>query len=73
VEGAKGGATPKRDAARVSSARACDKAARRPDLEKRFGHDLDPLEGGGARRHRSSSLAVRGNAPFQRSRFIRVS
>jgi hypothetical protein len=27
----------------------------RTDREKRFGHDLDPLEGGGAPRHRSSS------------------
>jgi hypothetical protein len=49
------------------------RAVLRSDREKRFGHDLDPLKGGGARRHRSSSLAVRGNAPIRRSRFIRVS
>jgi hypothetical protein len=42
-------------------------------LKNASGMTLDPLKGGGARRHRSSSLAVRGNAPFQRSRFIRVS
>ena len=59
MEGAEGGATPKRDAARVSSARVVLNAARRPDLGIRFGHDLNPLEGGGARRHRSYLLAIR--------------
>jgi hypothetical protein len=28
------------------------------DLEKRFGHDLNPLEGGGAPRHRTSRLRL---------------
>ena len=30
------------------------------DLEKRFGHDLNPLEDGSARRNRSSTLTIRG-------------
>jgi hypothetical protein len=38
----------------------------RSDREKRFGHDLDPLEGGGAPRHRSSADGWRGEcAPKQ--------
>jgi hypothetical protein len=42
------------------------RAALRSDREKRFGHDLDPLEGGGAPRHRSSANGWRGEcAPKQ--------
>jgi len=37
------------------------RAALRTDLEKRFGHDLDPLEGGSAPRHRSSACGWRGD------------
>jgi hypothetical protein len=43
-----------------ASARALMRAALRSDLEKRFGHDLDPLEGGGAPRHRSCTYDWRG-------------
>jgi hypothetical protein len=58
----------------MEGAQAFVKAARRPDLGIRFGHVLDPLEGGGVHRHRSSSLTVRAAMRYlQRCRFIRVS
>ena len=55
VEGLGHTATPRREAGAVRSACARARAAFDRDLEKRFGHDLDPLKGGSASRHRSSA------------------
>ncbi len=67
MEGLGHEATPWRGADRAQDSRASFKAAFWPDLKIRFGHDLDPLEGGGARRHRSycthDSRGMRALAP----------
>jgi len=42
----------------------------RSDREKRFGHDLDPLEGGGAPRHRSSADGWRDECAPKRYRVM---
>src|SRR5437660_264150 len=52
------GATPWRGAGPAAKARARERATLRPDLEKHVGHDLNPLEDGSVRRHRSSVLTI---------------
>jgi len=51
-------ATPRRGEGPKADARAGTRATLQTDLEKRFGHDLNPLEGGGAPRHRTSHLRL---------------
>ena len=59
-------ATPWRGGGPAAKARALQRAALDPDLEKHVGHDLNPLEDGDAARHRSTVPTIAATVALAR-------